>query len=432
MRLLTVLVLAALLAACSAGPAPEPRAGAKAPVASSPAATVDPEAPSGWGPTQGELARAGRLVAAMSPEERVSQVLMPGFFGHVADRPSAAEAARNRDSHGVDTAAQAVARHGYGGVFVRPETITDARQVRSLVDALHAQGDRPDGLPLLVSVDQEGGDVQRIRDGVTRWPSARRVGRTGDAKVARAVARGNGTELRAMGFTMALAPVADVDTARNAIVASRAYSSDHAADARLVVASVRGYLDAGIVPVVKHFPGHGSVHGDSHHDLPVQSKTVSRLERTDLVPFAAAIRAGVPAVMSAHVAVTALEPGIPASLSRPVVTGLLRERLGFQGVVITDSQGMGPVYGTYGNAESAVRSLLAGNDLVLNSPDATKARRGVLRAVASGRLPESRLTEAATRVVALRVYQQRIGARRPPMSVLRSAEHRAVAARAGG
>lgn len=439
MRFLRPLLLAALLVSGCATSGEEGSAGkpgavrtpAKASASASPAATVDPDAPSGWGPTEGELAQARNLVDSMSEQERVSQVLMPAFWGFSADRVSPSEAARNADSHGVDTAAEAVATHRYGGVFIRPETIDNAKQVRDLVAGLHAKGDVPDGLPLLLSVDQEGGVVQRIKKGVTTWPSARAIGRTGDEDLARKIAHGNATELRAMGFTMALAPVADVNTAANEIVGSRSFSADPQNTANLVVASMHGYLDAGVLPVIKHFPGHGSVQGDSHHDLPIQKKSVAQLQRSDLVPFVAAIDAGVPAIMTAHVAVPALEKGVPASLSQEVITGLLRERLAFRGLVVTDSQGMGPVYGTYGNAESAVRSLIAGNDLILNSPDATKARRGVLKALRSGRLPEARLVDAATRVVAARIYQQRIGAQQPSMSVLRSPDHLAAAALRG-
>jgi beta-N-acetylhexosaminidase len=437
MRRLLILALAGLLVSgcgeSGEGDGPGRDAGPSRASASATAAPPegDLEAASGWGPNSGELAAASEIVAAMSVEERVTQVLMPAFWGYDADRVSASEAFRNDDSHGVDTAGEAVAKHRYGGVFIRPETIDNARQVHDLVAKLRTQGDGPDGLPLLVSVDQEGGVVQRIKKGVTKWPSARAIGRT-NPRVARTIARGNGAELRAMGFTVALAPVADVDLVENEVVGSRSFSSDPATAARFLVASVKGYLDAGILPVIKHFPGHGSVRGDSHFDLPVQKKSMAELERTDLVPFIAAIEAGAPVIMTAHLAVPALEGGVPASLSREVVTGLLREKLGFRGLVITDSQGMGPVYGTYGNAESAIRSLVAGNDLVLNSPDATKVRRGVLKAVRGGRLSEQRLAEAATRVVAARIYQKRIGAAQPPMSVLRSPDHLAAAAKVGG
>jgi beta-N-acetylhexosaminidase len=374
----------------------------------SPTPSVDPDTPTSWGPTEGELARAEELVAAMSVEEKVGTVLMPGFWGYDGQAPAPAEATANQGMHGVDTAAEAVETHGFGGVFLRPEVISDADQVGSLASQLHAVGDQPEGLPLLVSIDQEGGAVQRLQVGVDPVPSAATVGATGDRSYAREVARANGTSLRDRGVTMVMAPVADVDPTGVSETGSRGYAADVEAAAPMVVATMKGYLDVGVVPVVKHFPGLGSVAGDSHISLPVQPKSVEELHATDLVPFAAAIRAGAPAVMTGHVAVEALEPGIPASTSEAVVEGLLRDELGFEGVVITDSQGMGPVHGRWGSGPSAVRSLLAGNDIVLNSPEPDDARRAVTRAVARGRLPEERLDESAARVLALRMYQERL------------------------
>ena len=436
-RLLLILAAATSVAGCSMS-SPDPVADPIGPQGAAPAGAqvpaVDPDTPSGWGPTRGEINRARALVAAMPVEQRAWQVLMPAFWGFAADEATPAEALRNRNSHGVDTVLAALRTHGYGGLFVKPEVIEDASQVHDLVEDLHLRGDGPEGLPLLVSVDQEGGVVQRIKEGVTRVPTAQSIGATGNLRLARRIARNNGEEMRALGFTMMLAPVADVDTAGNNLVASRSYASGYAEAAAMVKASVRGYLDAGIIPVVKHFPGHGSVSGDSHRSLPVQDKSVSELMRTDLRPFRAVIDAGAPAIMTGHIAVPALEAEIPTSLSPGMVQGVLREGLGFAGLVVTDSQGMAPVNAVYGSAEGAVRSLIAGNDLVLNSADVTEAHTAVVRAVRSGRLPGVRLTDAATRVVAVRLYQQRIGADRPDLSVLRSPGHLADAARvaAGG
>jgi len=300
------------------------------------------------------------------------------------------------------------ARRGYAGFFLRPEVIGDADQVARLAKDLHRAGDGPDGLPLLLSIDQEGGGVQRLKVGVDPVPSAASVGATGDPAYARKVARANGRTLRGLGVTMVFAPVADVDPDGSSVMGSRVYSPDVDVAAEMVTATVDGYLAAGIIPVVKHFPGLGTVQGDSHRMLPVQGKSVARLARSDLVPFEAAVRAGAPVVMTGHVAVRALEPGMPASLSAKVIGTLLRDKLGFDGVAVTDSQGMGPVFARFGPAEGAVRSLLAGNDLVLNSPRPEKARRAVIEAVESGRLPAERLAEAATRVTALRIYQQRL------------------------
>lgn len=402
------LVAAGALAACSSDPAPAtPKAGQRK-SSGSPAPTVDPETPSGWGPTAGELAQAGGLVEAMSVDELASVVLMPGFWGYDATEPDPGEAARNQAMHHADSAADALAEHPFGGVFLRPEVIADVHQVDRLARELHESGDNPEGLPLLVSIDQEGGAVQRLKVGVAPVPSAAAIGATGDVGYATTVARRNGTTLRRLGVTMVLAPVADVDPSGTSVTGSRSYSPDREVAARMVTASMRGYLDAGVVPVVKHFPGLGSVSGDSHRALPVQHKSLNALRRTDLVPFVAAIEAGAPAVMVGHVALPAIQRGRPASISPGAVTGLLRETLGFEGVTITDSQGMGPINGRYQSGEGAVLSLLAGEDLVLNSPYPRLAHRAVVRAATSGRLPQSRLAEAATRVLALRYYQQRL------------------------
>jgi beta-N-acetylhexosaminidase len=405
--------LALVLSACTgssdgSGPAPAAAAGSPTAGSSTASPTADPDAPTGWGPTQGELARARDVVAAMSTGDKASTVLMPGFWGYDGDQPTAAEAARNQVMHGVDSADEALADHPFGGVFLRPEVIADADQVDTLTGELHDAGDRPDGLPLLISIDQEGGVVQRLKVGVPVVPSAASVGQRGDASYARQVAHDNGRILRRLGVTMVMAPVADVDPDGVSVMGSRTYSPDRDVAARMVTATVKGYLAAGVIPVVKHFPGLGSVSGDSHHALPEQGKSLAQLRRTDLVTFAAAVDAGAPVVMTAHVAVDAVEPGMPGSISEGVVTGLLRDTLGFQGVAVTDSQGMGPINGPYNSAEGAVRSILAGDDLVLNSPYPGRARRALVKAVASGRLPSARLDEAAARVLALRLYQQRI------------------------
>jgi beta-N-acetylhexosaminidase len=387
-----------------AAPASTPDPSSTGPASPAP----DPQAPSGWGPTLGEIERARTLVEGLGVEEKVVTVLMPGFWGYDGADPTPAEAAQNEVMHGVASPVDVVTAQPYGGFFLRPEVIADAGQVRRLAGRLHDAGDGPDGLPLLLSMDQEGGVVQRLKSGVDVVPSAASVGASGDPAYARSVARDNGRTLRELGVTMVLAPVADVDPDGTSVMGSRTYSGDHDTAAEMVVATVEGYLRAGVVPAVKHFPGLGTVTGDSHRSLPVQRKSVAELERTDLRPFAAAVDAGAPVVMTAHVAVRAIDPGMPASLSADVIATLLRGRLGFEGVAVTDSQGMGPVHGRFGPAEGAVRSLLAGNDLILNSPKPERARRALLRAVASGRVPQERLDEAATRVMALRIYQQRL------------------------
>lgn len=369
--------------------------------------TADPDEKTSWGPTVGELARAEGEVATMDERELAATVLMPGFWGYDATAPTAAEMAANQDMHGADTAARALRARAYGGVFLRPEVIQEATQVDALADGLHRAGDRPD-MPLLVSIDQEGGAVQRLQYGVDTVPSAQSVGASGDLSYAREVARANGRSLRDLGVGMVLAPVADFDPTGSSALGSRTYSRDLQQTADMVVASVRGYLDAGVLPAVKHFPGIGTVSGDSHRTLVNQTATLKQLRSRDLVPFGRAVRAGVPVVMTSHVAVDALDDDLAASVNPDVVQGLLREDLGFEGVVVTDSQGMAPIFERFGPGEGAVRSLLAGNDLVLNSPDPTLAWRELRRAIGSGRLPRDQVEASAARVLALRLYLARL------------------------
>ena len=373
----------------------------------SPTPTADPDEKTSWGPTVGELSRAGDEVAAMDDGELAATVLMPGFWGYDARSPSAGEAAANQDMHGADTAAESLRARPYGGVFLRPEVIQEATQVDALADGLHQAGDRPE-MPLLVSIDQEGGAVQRLQYGVDTVPSAQSIGETGDLSYAREVARANGRSLRGLGVGMVLAPVADFDPTGYSALGSRTYSRDLQQTADMVVASVRGYLDVGVLPAVKHFPGIGTVSGDSHGSLIHQTATLEQLRSRDLVPFRRAVRAGVPVVMTSHVAVDALDDGLAASVNPDVVQGLLRDELGFEGVVVTDSQGMAPIFERFGPGEGAVRSLLAGNDLVLNSPDPTLAWRDLRSAIDTGRLPREQVEASAARVLALRLYLARL------------------------
>jgi beta-N-acetylhexosaminidase len=169
---------------------------------------------------------------------------------------------------------------------------------------------------------------------------------------------------------------------------------------------MKGFASSGLVPVLKHFPGHGSVTTDSHVGLPVQRKSRKQLEDSDLVPFRAGLAAGAPAVMVAHLDVRALDRGMPSSLSHAAVTGLLRKRLGFRGVAFTDSLQMGAVARRFGSAAAAVRALRAGQDVVLMPPDPRAARDGIVAAVREGRLGQARLDQAATRMIALMLHQK--------------------------
>ena len=348
--------------------------------------------PLSWGPTRAEWAQARRIVAGMSPAEKAGQVIVAGFQG------TKAPLSLVRDYH-------------VGGVIVMGYNVESTSQVRSVNLALQEEARRQGrGWPLVTSVDQEGGRIARVREPLTEFPTYMSVGAARDPKLARSLAEASGTELRALGFTTVFAPDADVTSGPDdPTIGSRSAGSDPRLVSEIVKGSLRGYADAGIVAVPKHFPGHGSVPADSHLSLPVQQKALAGLAARDLVPFEAAVDAGAPAVMVAHIDVRHLDPGTPSSVSRPVVDGLLRERLGFEGAVVTDALEMAGVAEKYGSAEAGVRALLAGADILLLPAVASDLHTAIVRALKSGRLPQARLDEAAARSVALMLHQEAAG-----------------------
>lgn len=260
--------------------------------------------------------------------------------------------------------------------------------------------------PLLIAADMERGAGQALR-GATVFPHAMAYSALGDAAEAlvEASARTAAREALAGGIHVTFAPVADVNrNAQNPIIATRAFGNEPEPVARLVRAYLRGCQAEGVLAAAKHFPGHGSTSEDSHTELPVVKSTRAEWEATDCVPFRAAIEADVDLVMTAHLAVPALdESGRPATLSRPILHGVLREALGFRGPVITDSLLMGAIRNTHpGVGEQAVALLQAGVDLLLDVPDPEAAVDGLVRAVEAGDLPEARLDEAVRRVWTLK------------------------------
>jgi beta-N-acetylhexosaminidase len=239
-----------------------------------------------------------------------------------------------------------------------------------------------------------------------------------------------GAELLSLGINLDFAPDADViGSAGNTVIGSRSYGADPAAVSAQVAAAVRGLEGAGVAATVKHFPGHGHTTVDSHKNLPVLSQSRAALDRGDLPPFRAGIEAGVSLVMTGHLDVRAIDPTVPASFSRKVLTDLLRRELGFRGVVVTDALNMEPAK-RGGSGQAAVEAMLAGTDLLLMPPDLGAARAGLLAALRSGALPRQRLVEAATRLLALRFRLAAVP--RPPASTVNSPEHAAAALAVAG
>ncbi|HEU4540835.1 MAG TPA: glycoside hydrolase family 3 N-terminal domain-containing protein [Jiangellaceae bacterium] len=322
------------------------------------------------------------------------RTLFPGFEG--------TEAPPERLSDLIDA--------GLGGVVLFGRNI-DAALGDDGIAALAARlrEHRPD---LLIAIDEEGGDVTRL-DVTTgsAYPGSAALGAANDPELTHEVAASLAARLRACGIDINFAPVADIDVdPRNPIVGVRAFGSDPHLVARHTAAFVAGQQSQGVVATVKHFPGHGGTAEDSHVSMPVLDASRALLERRELVPFRAAIDAGVQLVMTAHIIVPTVDADHPATLSPAVISGLLRDELGYTGAVMTDGFDMHAISGTVGHAEGAVLALQAGVDAICLGGDSTdpelveEMAGAIAAAVETGRLSYERLAEAAGRVTQLSLW----------------------------
>ncbi|WP_416982854.1 glycoside hydrolase family 3 protein [Streptomyces sp. T028] len=368
----------------------------------------------GRGTAQADPGRpsASALLSRMTLEEKVGQLFVARVYGHSATAPDQADVDANLKELGVRTAAELVAKYRVGGIiyFTWAHNTRDPRQIAELSAGIQRAALRqPRGVPVLISTDQEHGIVCRIGRPATLFPGAMALGAMalgagGSTADARTLARIAGRELRAMGVRQNYSPVADVNVnPANPVIGVRSFGADPEAVAALVAEEVRGYQDAGVAATAKHFPGHGDTAVDSHTGFPVITHTREVWERLDAVPFRAAIAAGVDSIMTGHLLVPALDSsGDPATLSHPIVTGLLRERLGHDGVVVTDALGMMGVRTKYGDDRVPVLALKAGVDQLLDPPDLALAHGAVLKAVQDGELTEERLDESVLRILRLK------------------------------
>lgn len=388
---LTAVALVASLSACDGGSGGEDADQGSVGAGASGGPTGTPTVPptpseelglvEGWGPDRSELDRAARIVDRMRLADLAGQVIVA-------------------DWRGTDAPVRMVRELHLGGVIAFSANVASAAQVARVNTTLTRQVRRE--WPLFLGVDQEGGVVERLRGAATRFPTFMSAGAAGDVVLTEQAYAASGTELRRLGFTVDFAPDADVTSGpEDPTIGSRSASSRPADVAEHVVAAAGGFGAAGVMPVVKHFPGHGSVPADSHLTLPVQTKTLAQLRETDLVPFRTAVEAGVPAVMVGHIDVRAVDPRVPSSLSHQVTTGLLRDELGFGGLVVTDSLEMAAVTRGRDPRRTAVQAMRAGSDVLLMPPSPAVARAALVRAVRSGVLPRRRLEQAAARQIAL-------------------------------
>ncbi|GLP65653.1 beta-N-acetylhexosaminidase [Streptomyces sp. TUS-ST3] len=359
------------------------------------------------GPVHANDNKLRSLISRMTLEEKVGQLFVMRVYGHSATAPDQADIDANLKEIGVRTAAELIARYRVGGIiyFTWAHNTRDPHQIADLSNGIQkASLQQPRGLPVVISTDQEHGIVCRVGEPATLFPGAMAIGAGGSRTDARALGRVAGQELRAIGIRQNYSPVADVNVnPANPVIGVRSFGADPAAVAGLVAAEVAGYQGAGVAATAKHFPGHGDTAVDSHYGFPVITHSRELWEKLDAVPFRAAIRAGIDSIMTAHIQFPALDDsGDPATLSHPILTGILRGELGYDGVVVTDSLGMEGVRTKYGDDRVPVLALKAGVDQLLNPPSLDVAWNAVLRAVRDGELTEARLDESILRILRLK------------------------------
>ncbi|RCV55727.1 glycoside hydrolase family 3 protein [Marinitenerispora sediminis] len=330
---------------------------------------------------------AAVLLADMSVEEKVGQLLVLTAAGTTAEE--------NTDL---------VSEYHPGGFIYFPENLTGVEQIVSLSNGLQEHAAADSGIPLFLGVDQEQGLVSRLPVGA-RFPDAMAVGATRDPEAAATLASTTAAELAALGINLDYAPDADVNVnPDNPVIGIRSFGSDPELVGQMAGAEAAAFAEGGVVPVVKHFPGHGDTAVDSHTGLPTITKSREEWERVDLPPFRAAVDAGVDMIMTAHVFMPELDDsGEPSTLSENVITGILRDELGYDGVVTTDALNMEGVRQTHDDGEIAVRAVLAGADQLLMPPEPRTAFDAVLAAVREGRITEERLDESVRRVLELKL-----------------------------
>ena len=361
-----------------------------------PEAQDEPQEGEGSEGSEGLASEVDRIVSSMTLEQKVAQlfVVRPEAITGVGTAVAAGEATR-----------QALLDMPVGGIVYFAANLVDADQTREMLRNTAAYSEEAIGLPVFLCVDEEGGTVSRVGGNpgfsVDNVGNMCDVGATGDADYAREVAEHIGTYLSYLGFNVDFAPDADIaNNPESETMRLRSFGASADVVSLMVGAQVEGFANTGVLCSAKHFPGIGGAMGDSHDGRIYSEKTLDEIRAEELEPFRAAIRADVPFVMVGHLSVPSVTgDDDPATVSREIVTDLLRDELGYQGIIITDSMAMGAALESLSLDRLGVAPLLAGVDMVLMPEDLQAAYQGVLDAVSTGELTEGRIDESVSRVV---------------------------------
>ena len=342
------------------------------------------------------------VLAGMSTEEKVAQLFMitPEALTGVNGVTAAGETTR-----------EAFSAYPAGGIIYMESNIQSWDQTSRMLSSVQEISLRRTGLPLFLAVDEEGGSVRRVSgrlDNVPYIPEMSSVGSTGEPSLAYETGRMIGDYLNRLGFNVDFAPVADVLTnPENTVIGSRSFGADPQLAAEMVSREVQGLQEQGVCAALKHFPGHGDTVEDSHQGLAVSYKTLEELRSCEFLPFGSGIAADAEFVMVGHIAVPNITGNdVPASLSYKMMTEILRNDLGFDGIIITDALNMGAITDLYNAEEAALQAFQAGADMILMPEDFHTAYSGMLEAVESGEITKERLEASLRRILGLKLSLQ--------------------------
>lgn len=328
-------------------------------------------------------------IANMTLDEKIGQLMMVGVDGE-------------KFSNDMNDLIQ---KEKVGGIILLPKNISSAEQTVQLLNDLKKANEVND-IPLFLSVDEEGGTISRLPNEFDGLPTTREIGSMNDPDFSYEVGQFLAEQVKSFGYNMNMAPVLDVDSnPDNPVIGDRSFGSDAKIVANLGIATMKGMQEGKVISVVKHFPGHGDTSVDSHSSLPILDAGLERLRSLELIPFKKAIEEGADAVMTAHILFPKIDSAHPATLSHKVITGILRDELQFDGVVITDDLTMGAIRTSYSAGQAAVRAFLAGHDILLICHEYDNyymAIQAMKEAVTSGRITEEQVDESVKRILKLK------------------------------
>ncbi|MEX2104450.1 MAG: beta-N-acetylhexosaminidase [Bacilli bacterium] len=340
-------------------------------------------------PTEKEEDPILKQIETMTLDQKIGQMVLVGFEGTVVN----------------DHIRELIDDYNIGGVIFYKQNISGTDQAIILLNSVK-EINSDNTIPLFLSVDEEGGRVTRMPNEFTRLPTNEEIGRINNEDFSQRIGQILGKELKAFGFNMDYAPVLDINNnPNNPVIGDRSFGPIPELVSKLAISTMKGIGSQHVIPVVKHFPGHGDTSVDSHKELPVVNKSMEELQSFELIPFKEALENGAEVVMIAHILLPQIDTKYPASMSKSVITDLLRGSMKFDGVVITDDMTMGAILKNYDISEAAVQSVSAGSDIILVAHDfdtEVQVIQALKKSVEDGRIPEKMIDQSVYRILKLK------------------------------